>query len=130
MQPACHCRPLPLIPAILLVVLPKCPLCLGAWLGIFGAVGVRSWIAGAWGVPLGAALLSITVGAFALRAYRTHDPRLLGIGLLGAVVLLAGEHFTDIFSLCAGGCLLLAATALPSASGRKMSCPKSTRGKI
>lgn len=123
MQPACRCRPPPILPAILLVVLPKCPLCLGAWFGLFDALGVGSWIAGAWGVPLGAAFLVITIFALAVRAFRTHDPRSLPLGLLGAVALLAGKHFTDVFLLCVGGCLLFLASALQPASGHKPSCP-------
>jgi hypothetical protein len=129
MQPACHRSPLPILPAILLIILPKCPLCLGAWFGIFGAIGARSWIAGAWGTPLGAALLSVTVCALAVRAFRTRDPRPVALGLPGAIAVLAGKHFTDIFSLCAGGCLLVLATALQSASGQKTCCPKSSSEK-
>jgi hypothetical protein len=119
-----------MLPAILLVVLPKCPLCLGAWFGVFGALGVQPWIAGAWGVPLGAALLSVSVCALARHASRTRDPRPLALGLLGAAALLAGEHFADVISLGAGGGLLLLASTLQSAPGRNMSCPKSTSDKI
>jgi len=126
MLPACRCRPLPILPVILLMVLPKCPFCLGAWFAIFGGIGVRSWIAGVWGVPLGAALLSITVCTLAARAFRASDSRPLALGLLGAAALLAGKHITDVFSLCAGGCLLLLATAFQSASGQKTSCPNLT----
>ncbi|HVT91904.1 MAG TPA: hypothetical protein VHD76_03600 [Bryobacteraceae bacterium] len=118
MQSACRCRPLPILPAVLLVLLPKCPLCLGAWFGLFGALGVGSWIAGVWGVPLGAALLAITLSALAVRAFRTRDLRPLPVGLLGAGVLLAGKQFDDVFLLCAGGCLLLLASAIrPRARG-------------
>lgn len=113
-----------MLPAILLAVLPKCPLCLGAWFGLFGALGAGSWIAGAWGVPLGAALLAISISALAVRAFRTHDTRPLPLGLLGGVALLAGKHFTDFFLLGLGGCLLFLASALQPASASKPSRPK------
>jgi hypothetical protein len=124
MQSACRCRPLPIVPAMLLVVLPKCPLCLGAWFGFFGAVGVGSWVAGVWGVPLGAALLAITVSVLAVRAFRTHDLRPVPFGLVGAAALLAGEHFSNVLLLCAGGCFLLLAVTLKPPFGKKPSCRK------
>jgi hypothetical protein len=117
---ACRCRPLPVLPAILLLILPKCPLCLGAWFGLFGAVGVSSWIVAAWGLPLAGALVTIAFAALAVRAFRNHDLRPLVPGLLAAVALLAGKQFNDLWLLCLGGSLLLLASLLrPSTQKRK-----------
>jgi hypothetical protein len=112
MQAACHCRPHPVLPALLLVILPKCPLCFAAWFGLFGAFGAGSWISAAWGVPLGAGLLAITISAFAVRAFRTGDLRPLPLVVLGAGAILAGKYFTSVFLLCVGGGLMLLASAL------------------
>lgn len=85
---------LPLLPAIALVLLPKCPLCLATWFGIVGSVGA-SWLNAAWGTPLAAGLLSFAAGSLALRARRTRDRRPALVGLLGAAALLTGKCLTD-----------------------------------
>src|SRR5579884_1638221 len=116
MQPACRCRPLPIVPAIVLLVLPKCPLCVCAWLGLSGALGLGSIIVGAWGLPLGAVLVLITISALSVRAFRTRDLRPVWLGLLGAAALMGGKQFSNILLLSAGACLLLLASALPARS--------------
>ena len=96
-----------LIPAIALVLLPKCPLCLAAWFGILGSLGVNSWLKAVWGTPLAAGLLSFAVGALALRARRSRDTRPLLVGLLGAAALLGGKCFVDAPMLLYSGLGLL-----------------------
>jgi hypothetical protein len=116
---ACRCcgDHLPLLPAGLLVLLPKCPLCLAAWLGIFGSVG-GSWLGHLWGTPIEAGLLSLALGALALRARRIHDLRPLSIGLLGATALLAGRHSSSALALLLGLCLLTIACVWSSRETR------------
>jgi hypothetical protein len=120
MLPTCRCRALPVLPAILLLILPKCPLCLAAWFGLFGVAGVSSWIAAVWGMPVGAALLAIAVAALAVRGFRNRDPRPLPLGLLGAFALLAGKQFTEVWLLGLGGSLLLLACTLRPASQKNI----------
>ena len=82
---------LSLLPALLLVLLPKCPLCLMAWFGVFGSVG-SAWISAAWGTPIAVALLSMTVACLMWRS-RSAQPLLLGG--TGCVMVLAGKCFVD-----------------------------------
>jgi hypothetical protein len=101
---------LPLLPAIVLALLPKCPLCFAAWFGLLGAAGASSWLSAAWGAPLGMALLSFAVAALALRARKTRDLRPLLMGVIGAGALLGGKYVADLLLLCAGLALLIAAS--------------------
>jgi hypothetical protein len=103
-----------LLPAILVALLPKCPLCLAAWLGIFGSVGSVSWFSATWGTPLCAALLSLAVGVLALRAWSSRDPRPFVIALIGATVLLGGKCRMDVPLLVYGGLAMFIAGALGS----------------
>jgi hypothetical protein len=101
---------LPLIPAIALVLLPKCPLCIAAWFGILGYLGASSWLSAMWGAPLAVGLLSFAVGALALRALRRRDPRPLLVGTLGAAAILIGKDMMDASPLLYAGLALLVAS--------------------
>lgn len=89
------------------MLLPKCPLCIAAWLGILGSLGANSWLSAVWGTPLAVGLLSFAVGAMALRARRSRDPRQLLVGTLGAATLLVGKCVIDAPVLLYGGFALL-----------------------
>lgn len=89
------CERLPLLPAIALVVLPKCPLCLAAWLGIVGSPRSNSWLSVMCGTPLALGLLSFALAALALGARHRRDPRPLLVGMLGAAALLASKSLMD-----------------------------------
>jgi hypothetical protein len=82
---------IPLASAILIALLPKCPLCLAAWLGIIGSTSISSWVNRVWGAPLTAGFLSIAIGTIARRAWRRRDSRPLWLGLLGGAALLYGK---------------------------------------
>jgi hypothetical protein len=104
-------RHLPLLPALALVLLPKCPLCVAAYLGILGSFGASAWVHGAWGLPLGVGLLGVTLGALSLRALRSRDYRPPLVGLAGAAALLAGKFGSDAPPLLyAGAAALLCAS--------------------
>lgn len=119
--PSCECdsprpgarvgRHLPLLPAVALILLPKCPLCLAAWLGVFSFFGAGTWLSAVWGMPLAAGLLSFTVGALALRAWRSRDGRPLATGVLGSAALLAGKCLMDMpLLICLGLGMLIGAS--------------------
>jgi hypothetical protein len=101
---------LPLLPAIALALLPKCPLCLGAWFGFLGAFGAGSWLGSAWQTPLGFAFVSIALAPLLLRARRVRDPRPLLLGAMGGAALLWGRYAAESFLLCAGLGVLMAAS--------------------
>ena len=127
---ACHCGPqrpraggrFPLLPAVALVLLPKCPLCLGAWLGLLGA-GAGSWLQAAWGTPLWLALMTLPVGALLARARFRRDRWLLLAGLAGAAALLAGKCWTNL-QLLAAGFILLAGASVWSTAAPAHGLPK------
>ena len=118
---ACHCSPplasarsreqLTLLPAIALVLLPKCPLCLAAWFGVLGSLGASSWLRSIWGTPLAVILLSFAIASLVLRARGSGDPRPLLLGVLGATALLSGKYGLDLpFLVYAGFALLTGAS--------------------
>src|ERR1700692_27687 len=74
---------LALLPTVALVMLPKCPLCLAAWFGIFSYLAASPWFRAAWSIRM-IGLLSLTTIVLALRALRTHNLRPLLLNLLGA----------------------------------------------
>lgn len=82
---------IPLASAILIALLPKCPMCLVAWLGLIGSASISSWVNRVWGAPLTAGFLSIAIGTIALRAWRRRDSRPVWLGVLGAAALLYGS---------------------------------------
>lgn len=111
---------LALLPAIVLALLPKCPLCLGAWFGLIGALGANAWLRAAWGAPVGVGLLSFAVTALALRARRRRDPRAFVTGVLGAAALLAGRYLMVTLLLFAGLSLLTGASVWSSGLNWKL----------
>lgn len=118
---ACHCASpggakgggqLPLLPAIALVLLPKCPLCFAAWFGVLGSFAAGSWLRSIWGLPMAATLLSFAIGSLALRARRRGNIRPLLTGVLGALALLGGKYLLDLPYLAYSGLILLIGSSL------------------
>jgi len=106
---------LALLPTIALVMLPKCPLCLAAWFGIFSYLAARPWFRAAWSIRL-IGLLSLTIAALALRARRTHNLRPLLVSLLGASAVVCRYSLMDVPLLLYAGLGLLLAASLWSSS--------------
>src|SRR5215208_6077960 len=63
---------LPLFPAAVLLMLPKCPLCILMWCGLTGSV-CAPWVKAVWGLPLDVLLLSSSVLALAVAFRRRGD---------------------------------------------------------
>jgi len=101
---------LPLVPAIALALVPKCPLCFGAWFGFLSALGVASRLGSAWQMPLLLAFLSVALGSLAVRAGRRRDYRPLLLGAVGAIALLWGRYAAGPVLLYAGVGLLTGAS--------------------
>ena len=100
-----------LLPAVILVLLPKCPLCLAAWFGIFGSVSASAWLRAVWGIPLAVTLLGIAVLSLVLAARERRDWRALLVGTLGAAALLAGKYEMDQpILVCVGLALFIVAS--------------------
>jgi hypothetical protein len=125
----CRCRTaeqLPLLPVIALALLPKCPLCLGVWLGLIGAAGAGSWLKAAWGTPLNLVLLTLTVGTLVQRARRSGRVLPLLLSLPGATAVMAEKYLTEPPLLWAGFGLLIAAVVWNSFENAGRKSRKST----
>lgn len=120
-------RHLTLLPAVVLVLLPKCPLCFMAWFGALGSLGISSWVSGVWGAPLAVGLLVLTNSALALQAWRSDEWKPVLVGLLGSGALLAGKLLLDAPLLLYAGLGLLVAASI--SSNRLVSQLRSVAGK-
>jgi len=103
------------MPAIAIVFLPKCPLCVAAYLGALSSLGAGTWLNAAWGLPLCASLAAIAVGALFLRGRRSGDYSPTLLGLAGAAALLVGKLAIETPAVIYGGVALLVVASVWSA---------------
>ena len=75
-------------------VAPKCPLCILAWAGSFGAAGLVSPMLSSWLAPVAAVWLALTVVTLALPLSAAHVPPAL-LSFAGAGTLFAGRFVID-----------------------------------
>src|SRR5689334_10059242 len=70
-----------LLPALLIAALPKCPLCLLAYAGVVGSIGLDPILYRAWLLPLTLVFAAAALMMLAYRAPRRHGyrPLLLGV---------------------------------------------------
>lgn len=101
-----------LLPAVILVLLPKCPLCLAAWFGMLGSVGASAWLRAVWGMPLAAALLGVAVLSLVPAARDSRDWRPMLVGILSAAAVFAGKYAIDQPILVGAGLVLFIASSL------------------
>lgn len=117
---------LALLPALGVALLPKCPICVAAYLGVFGSLGAGAWLRSAWGLPLTSVCLLLAIAALGFRARRRRGFGPLLLGIAASATLLAGKFVLDPSPalVAAGAALLIAASvwntwpARPSTSSR------------
>jgi hypothetical protein len=103
---------------------PKCPVCWAAYLSVFGIFGIARIPYPAWLYPLLAALLGIHLLLALRRAPRTgFGPFTLGTA--GALIVLAGRHYTPfaVWILIAGILLIAAGSFWNCVSVNRMHSP-------
>src|SRR5215510_5306321 len=85
------------VPGVGISLLPKlmCPMCWPAYAGVVSALGLGFLISTKYLLPLTVAFLGITAAALGFRASRRHGYGPLGLGLLAALVILAGKFYFD-----------------------------------
>lgn len=111
-----------ILPVLLAILMPKCPICFAVLLAGFG-VGIS---AGALKMPL---LFALAVGCAltwsTFNAIRLRDPKALATGGIGAAFLLAGKLGT-LPPACAyfGAALLTLAVLAQARAGRRLSATK------
>jgi hypothetical protein len=103
---------MPALPAVALVLLPKCPMCLMAWFGLMGAFDLSPWVTRLWGMPLSLALLGMAMAILLLRARRCHDWRAAALGLAGSLLIFSGKFLLETPILLYGGLIILALATL------------------
>lgn len=94
----------PLLPAVGLAILPKCPFCL---IALASSIGLgylaRTW----WLVPLTSVCFVVVVGSLALRARRRHSYASLYLGLTALAIILLGKYQLNNMPLTYMGLALL-----------------------
>jgi hypothetical protein len=82
----------PVLSGLLLVLLPKCPICAAAYLSFLSAFGVDRW-APSYLWPVSVALFAASLVFFAVRARRrAYYPPLLLLSLGAGLILLSRLH--------------------------------------
>ena len=107
-------------PPILLALLPKCPLCLGAWLAAAGLGGLQFLANRAWSIPMAMALLLLHVTLVYRRSRKTHNRLAIALSIAGALAIVAGVAFPGAQPASIAGAILigLASLAIPWPSHR------------
>jgi hypothetical protein len=102
------------LPAVAVSLLPKlmCPACWPAYAGVASALGVSFLISAKYLLPLTIGFLAITALALGYRASRRHDYGPLWLGLVAAVVILAGKFYFDAAQATYAGIGLLVAASV------------------
>lgn len=99
-----------LLPAVAVLVLPKCPVCVAGWISLFGLAGTDAWLTGVWGVPIFAGLLLIGLLGMGWRVWRGAAPALLWAGVPGAAAVLTGKQLGHAWLSCAGLMVMVVAS--------------------
>jgi len=102
---------LALVPALIMAALPKCPLCLLAYAGVLGTLGLDPLLYRAWFLPLTLAFSTATLAVLIFRAPRRQGYGPFAAGLAAVVIILASKfYFNYTLLMYAGMVLLLAAS--------------------
>ena len=101
------------IGAVSLALLPKCPLCLGAYLGAVGVNGLQVMADRRWTVPLMLGLLLMNLW---IVSRPPTDRRALALSLAGAIALVMGMAWELPFASLSAGLLILGGSVLHAVS--------------
>lgn len=109
------------IPALFLALLPKCPLCLGAYLSAFGLGGMQALLRNRWTIPLTVVLLLVHLWVIHRRTRQTRNTTPLLLAVLGILAVLAGSVVWDVRAVAIAGATLLASASVLATTGRSWS---------
>jgi len=101
------------VPGVGASLLPRlvCPVCWPAYAGIVSSLGLGFLIGDAYLLPITATLLAVSAGALGLRARRRRGFGPLWVGLLAAVLVLAGKfQLESVVTTYVGVTLLVGAS--------------------
>ncbi len=106
-------------PAIIAALLPKCPLCLAAYLSIFGVFGVSPLQYGVWIVPAMLFFSALTIVLLFWQTRRSGKYLPFFLGLIALLFIYSGKFWLDSSLLIyAGIAVLLVSSLWLSIAGR------------
>lgn len=113
-----------IIPAIVAAALPKCPLCLAAYLSVFGVSGISPLQFGFWLLPAMVFFSAVTIILLFYQARRTQKYIPFFLSLIGLIFISAGKFYLESSALIyAGiGILLISSVWLSTAKQRQVCC--------
>lgn len=105
------------IPALIVAVLPKCPLCLAAYLSVLGFVGISPLQYGSWILPLVSFFSAVTLFIFFRQAKRTARYFLFFLSLVGLIFIPLGKFYLEynLLTYVGAGILVISAILLSKA---------------
>jgi mercuric ion transport protein len=96
-----------LVPALLIAALPKCPLCLLAYAGVLGSLGLDPILYRAWLLPTTLAFAAAALAMLWYRAPRRRGYRPLMLGVAAVTIIITGKFIFDLVPLLIVGMVLL-----------------------
>lgn len=113
------------IPALIVAVLPKCPLCLAAYLSVLGFVGISPLQYSSWILPLTIFFSAVTLFIFFRQAKRNANYFPFFLGLFGLTFISLGKFYfgINLLTYIGAGILIISAIWL-SKMKRLIQCSK------
>jgi protein SCO1/2 len=105
------------IAPLVIALLPKCPLCLGAYLAAFGVSGLQIAPHRPWILALSLVFVIVNLSMIFRRSRRTANLVPFALAVVGATVLIAGAAFGAPLALT-GAAILVAASVVSSMNVR------------
>ena len=114
--------PFKIIPALLATFLPKCPLCLAAYLSIFGGFGAIPFFYSFWVLPVTVFFLAITITLLYYQARRNGRYFPFFFSLTAPLIILTGKfYFESEWLMYTGAAVLIISSIWLSISRKKPS---------
>lgn len=108
-----------LLPALLVAALPKCPLCLVAYAGVLGTLGLDPFLYRTWLMPVTLVFSAATLAVLAFRAPCRRGYRPFVVGSVAVALIVAGKFVFDNTPLLVAGMALLLAASVWNAWPKK-----------